>query len=99
MTTNALLFFDKFGESLNFALKSGVWTGTIYFDEISTYLYDNENIFILEKVGAEYKYPVLNPGDQFEFKWKSNANRDEFFIYEVIRDISLKEKYARSIYR
>ena len=68
MTVNALLFFDKFGENLNLKLVSNVWTGTIYFDEISTYLYDNENLFILEKVGAVYKYPVLNPGDLFEFK-------------------------------
>jgi hypothetical protein len=97
MTLNALVFFDKFGENLNLELASNVWTGTIYFDEISTYLYDNENIFILEKVGAEYKYPVLNPGDQFEFKWSSNANKDEFFIYEVVRDLALRENFITKL--
>jgi hypothetical protein len=97
MTINSLLFFDKFGENLNLELVSNVWTGTIYFDEISTYLYDNENIFILEKVGAVYKYPVLNPGDSFEFKWTSNKNENEFFIYEVYKDLQLKENFISRV--
>ena len=97
MTVNSLLFFDKFGENLNLKLVSNVWTGTIYLDNVSTYLFDNENIFILEKVGADYKFPTLNPGDSFEFKWSSTENKDELFLYEVVRDISLKENFISKV--
>ena len=38
-------FFDKFGKNLNLDLDStgSFWKGVIYFPELSTYLYDNEN--------------------------------------------------------
>ena len=52
MNIQNLQFFDKFGKNLNldFNLEGNFWEGTIYFPELSVYLFDNENIFILEKI-------------------------------------------------
>ena len=51
MVVSNFYFFDKFGKNLNFDWDStdSLWKGTIFFPELSTYLFDNENIFILEK--------------------------------------------------
>ena len=50
MLIQNLEFFDKFGKNLNFKLNliTNVWEGTIFFEGVSTYLFDNENLFILE---------------------------------------------------
>jgi hypothetical protein len=95
MTINNLNFFDKFGKNINLDWNSDteIWQGTIYFPEVSTYLYDNENIFILEKVGSDYKFPVLNPGESLIIQWKDNEIENELFLYEVEKDYDLNNYF------
>ena len=60
MVSNNLYFFDKNGESLSLQINpdSGAWEGTVYFDQLSVALFDNENLFILEIV-TEFPSIVL----------------------------------------
>lgn len=99
MLIQNLEFFDKFGKNLNFKLNliTNVWEGTIFFEGVSTYLFDNENLFILEKVGSIYKFPTLAPTQSLEFSWTDNQNSDEFFIYDVEKDIQLNENFIKRI--
>ena len=91
MNIQNLQFFDKFGKNLNldFNLDGNFWEGTIYFPELSVYLFDNENIFILEKTGQNFKFPTLSSTQSILFNWKNNAI-PEFFLYDVERDNELK---------
>lgn len=91
MQIQNLYFFDKFGKNLNldWDTDESYWKGIIYFPEISTYLYDNENIFILEKDLNDYKFPMLQAGDALIFEWKDNAIENELFLYEVEKDYDL----------
>lgn len=55
MATNKykyLKFFNKKGHPLNFEYNSDTdtWSGELYFERVSTGLYENEQIFILEEV-------------------------------------------------
>lgn len=95
MIISSLNFFDKYGKNLNldFDTNNEVWQGTIYFPEVSTYLYDNENIFILEKIDNDYKFPALNPGESLIFEWKDNDIEDELFLYEVEKDYDLNNYF------
>lgn len=99
MVAQNLLFFDKFGKNLNLQENptSGVWEGKIYFEGISAYLFDNENLFILEKVGQSYKFPTLSQTQSLEFIWDSNKNANEFFIYDVEKDLQLKEQFISKV--
>lgn len=91
MNISNLHFFDKFGKNLNLAFDStdNKWTGRLFFPEVSLYLFDNENIFILEEISGDYKFPSLNPGEEIIFEWESNKNEDEYFIYDVEKDLDL----------
>ena len=95
MIIQNLNFFDKFGKNLNldWNQEESIWQGTIFFPEISAFLYDNENIFILEKSGPDYKFPMLLPGEEISFEWKDNSNEDELFLYEVEKDFQLKSLF------
>ena len=90
MNIQNLQFFDKFGKNLNldFNLEDNFWEGTIYFPELSVYLFDNENIFILEKIGQDFKFPAISSTQSILFEWKNNAI-PEFFLYDVERDNQL----------
>lgn len=91
MVISNLFFFDKFGKNLNLDWDSdgSFWKGTIFFPEVSTYLFDNENIFILEKVSTDYKFPQLVSGDNITFEWELFKNEDEIFLFDVEKDIEL----------
>ena len=68
-------FFDKQGKPLNFDYDSAAdrWSGEVYFDRVSVNLFENEQVFILERVctavinnnvlfvnaTAKYTYPIL----------------------------------------
>lgn len=95
MIIQNLNFFDKFGKNLNldWNQEEGLWQGTIFFPELSAFLYDNENIFILEKSGSDYKFPMLSPGEELKFEWQDNKNEDEYFLYEVEKDLQLKSLF------
>lgn len=95
MNAQNIYFFDKNGESLNFSYNTTLnyWSGTIYFDEISEYLYDNENLFILEKIGSDYKFPTISSGESIEFEWLTAENKTVLFLYEVQRDLELNENF------
>ena len=91
MVISNLFFFDKFGKNLNLDWDSdgSFWKGTIFFPEVSTYLFDNENIFILEKISSDYKFPVLSSGDSITFEWEVFKDEDEIFLYDVEKDTDL----------
>jgi hypothetical protein len=91
MIVSNLNFYDKFGKNLNFDLDSTgtYFEGKIYFPELSAFLFDNENIFILEKIGSDYKFPALNPGESISFEWKNLDNETNLFIYDVEKDFEL----------
>ena len=99
MIIQNLNFFDKFGRNLNLNYNTdlAIWQGTIYFEGISLYLFDNENLFILEKDGSDYKFPILEYGQSLEFSWSSNKFQDEFFIYNVERDLQIKELFISKV--
>ena len=73
MNINNLVFFDKIGESYNFSqnAETSAWEGSDYFLPISTALYDVSNLFILEKVGDNYRFPVLEPGSKLTVTWQT----------------------------
>ena len=62
---NNLRFFDKNGSPANFTYDpvSDSWAGTLYFPRVSTELYENQHIFIVEQVivgsGTDVTFPVL----------------------------------------
>lgn len=100
MLVPQLNFFDKFGRNLNLELDlvDNVWKGKIFFEGVSTYLFDNENLFILEKTGVDqYVFPVIGPQQNLEFVWTSNKNSNEFFLYDVVKDLELKEQFITKI--
>jgi hypothetical protein len=93
MVVQNINFFDKFGKNLNFLydVDKEAWVGAIYFQEISAFLFDNENLFILEKVGNQYKFPTLAQNQSLEFSWVDSQYSDEFFLYDVVEDKDLGE--------
>jgi len=99
MIVQNLQFFDKFGENLNldFDVDLSAWVGNLYFEPISASVFENENLFILEKVGALYKFPTLNSGESISFSWESNENSSQFFIYEVVQDLEIKENFINKV--
>jgi hypothetical protein len=99
MNIQNLSFFDKLGRNLNLVLNATtqVWEGKIFFEGISTYLFDNENLFILEKIGVNYRFPALAVGQSLSFEWNSNQNPDSFFIYDVVKDITLNEQFINRV--
>lgn len=92
MILDNLYFFNKNGESLNLQINedSGAWEGSIYLDQLSISLYDNENIFILEKIGSDYKFPSLSPGQYIEMSWDSSLP-SPFFLYDVTKELDIRE--------
>lgn len=99
MLVQNLSFFDKFGKNLNLQQNptTGVWEGRIFFEEVSQYLFNNENLFILEKVANQYKFPTLSPGESLEFSWTSNQNEDFFFLYDIEQDLELGENFIAKV--
>lgn len=94
MNANNLFFFDRNGENINLQYEDNMWKGTIYFDPLSIFLFDNENIFMLEKIGNDYKFPGLLPGQSLEFSWEdAETNKDVFFLYDVVKDFELKNYF------
>jgi hypothetical protein len=92
MNIDNLLFFDRNGESYNFSqTATGVWEGADYFMPISLALYDVSNLFILEKVGSEYKFPVLESGARLEVRWKTQESADSLFLFTISRDVTDSE--------
>jgi hypothetical protein len=88
MNINNLVFFDKNGESYNFSQNSetGSWEGSDYFLPISTALYDVSNLFILEKIGDNYRFPALEPGSKLTVKWKTAESSDNFFLFTIAKE-------------
>lgn len=99
MVVQNLNFFDKFGKNLNLLLNpdTGVWEGRLFFEEVSQFLFNNENLFILEKVGVQYKFPTLLPGESLEFTWSSNQNDEIFFLYDVEQDQEINENFIAKV--
>lgn len=100
MLVQNLEFFDKFGRNLNlnYNATSGVWEGKLYFEPVSNYLFDNENLFVLEKVGSNYKFPRMNSNVEYiEFVWTSNKTEKQFFLYEVVKDLELDERFITKV--
>jgi hypothetical protein len=92
MIIENLYFFDKNGELITIQenSNSGKREANIYFKPLSVALYDNENLFILEKVGDDYKFPTLEPGQSITAKWTTSSD-STFFIYEVEKEFEIGE--------
>lgn len=85
MDISNLYFFNKNGENINFTFDSELnkYQSKVYFDKLSTSLFDNENIYILEKIGNNYVYPTFNSNESIKFKWKTIDNQDNIFLYDI----------------
>lgn len=92
-------FFDKNGKNLNLQYNStlGIWEGSLFFDPISVYLFDNENLYILEKVNDDYLFPTLTSTQSISLEWDSVENSNEYFIYDVAKDTTLKNYFINKI--
>ena len=96
MNINNLYFYDKYGYPYNFEIITDQSTNStylyheIYIKPVSISLFDNENIFILEKSeingvpeNDSFYFPKLNSGEILLFKWDTE-NTPDFFLYDVI---------------
>lgn len=83
-----LSFFDKQGESYNFNYDSQAeyWHGKDWLKPISINLFDSINVFMLEKIGSSYVFPILENNQQIVFKWKELEHSSELFLYNVVRE-------------
>jgi hypothetical protein len=99
MIVQNLHFFDKFGKNLNlqYDTTENQWKGRIFFNNISVYLFDNENLFLLEKVASLYKLPTLTSTQSLSFTWEDSKNSNEFFLYNVAVDTTLNENFLNKI--
>jgi hypothetical protein len=100
MNVQNLNFFDKFGKNLNFLYDTvdSVWKGRLFFKNISVYLFDNENLFILEEIAANtYKFPTLSSTQSLKFVWEDSNNSDVVFLYDVIRDTTILENFISKV--
>lgn len=91
-----LRFFDKTGQPLNFLYdeENDTWTGRIFFPKVSVNLYENAQIFILEKVltgsplEEDYTFPVLGEQDAptsevWKTSWEDDEAEDQIFSYVI----------------
>ena len=90
-----LRFFDKSGSPANFQYDSvnDIWTGTLYYPRVSTGLYENQHLFIVEDIELNTSpstpgvtFPVLGnqtapTSEQWATKWESDENEDVIFTY------------------
>ena len=100
MNVQNLNFFDKFGKNLNFLYDTtdSVWKGKLFFKNISVYLFDNENLFILEETAPNtYRFPTLSTGQSLKFTWSDSKNEDTIFLYDVVRDNTLQENFINKV--
>ena len=100
MNIQNLHFFDKFGKNLNLQYDAidSMWKGRIFFENISVYLFDNENLFLLEEITPSiFKFPTLGQGESLKFSWEDSKNSDEVYLYDVIRDNTLQENFISKI--
>ena len=99
MNVQNLQFFDKLGNNLNLEFDSDLsaWVGTIYFTQVSISVFDNQNLFLLEKVGNNYKFPTIAANSFFKFSWEEDINKTELFLYDVVEDITLNENFISTI--
>lgn len=98
MIAQNLHFFDGQGINLNLEYDSEleILKGKVYFEPLSIYLFDNANLFVLEKDDDRFVYPMLEIGEGLEFSWESNANEDELYLYEVVEDLDLKQNFIQA---
>src|SRR5579859_6499623 len=100
MVIQNLSFFDKYGESYNFNWDStrSCWVGNEWIKPISVALFDNSNVFMLEKRGdGSYGFPGLASGESIAFKWTSTQNASEFFLYDINLDPQSQLYYIQPV--
>jgi hypothetical protein len=93
-----LRFFDKSGNPCNFAYDptTDTWSGTMYFPRVSTGLYENAHIFVVEDVivgsTPDVTFPVLaNQGapaesQYWQTSWTDDNAMAQIFNYLVVAD-------------
>ena len=107
---NNLRFFKGTDYDLNFVQgQAGIWTGTVYLDEVSTGLYESVNLFILEETkyngDVNYNMPVADGNAPYtlDFEWNDTAaSSKDIFMYDAktengIIKINTNEKYSASL--
>lgn len=88
---NNLRFFRGTDYDMNLVQDAnGVWTGTVYLDEVSTGLYETVNIFILEETryngDVNYNTPLAESVEptKFNFKWNDGKyTSNDIFMYDA----------------
>lgn len=86
---NNLRFFRGTEYDMNLVQNTnGVWTGTVYLDEVSTGLYETANIFILEECvylsDPFFNMPLAegNSNYSFKFRWEDTVESSmDFTMY------------------
>jgi hypothetical protein len=102
MNISNLYFYDKYGKPYNFDLTtdddniSPYYYGEIFLQPLSISLFDNINLFILEKNNDEYYFPHLDSDEKLIFKWLGN-DIPEFFLYEVLNDEVTNSPYINEL--
>ena len=83
-----LYVFDKEGQQVQTEKVNGVETGYLYFPKVSTFLFETQKLFLLEKVfdansgSVKWSRPVVaNPSDQIEFRWLGGEENDHQLIF------------------
>lgn len=99
MSYKHLSFYDKTGDNLNFEYNAtlDMWEGSMFFSRVSIDLYENEHIFILEKVVAgspgsdALTYPILGQQtspviESWRARWETDDDKDNIFQYQITEE-------------
>ena len=92
-----LRFFDKHGNPCSFTYDTvnDYWTGTLFFPRVSTGLYENQHLFIVETVqvgaGTDVTFPLLanqsSPTkEDWKTRWQTDESIDQIFTYVITED-------------
>lgn len=94
---NNLRFFDKTGKPCNFTYDESTdsWSGSLYFPRVSTSLYENQHLFLIESVqsgsGLASTFPVLanqtSPiKEEWRTRWETDESMDQISTYVIVND-------------
>ena len=97
-------FFDNDGCPINFNENNGVFEVDIYLEPVSISLYENFNIYLLEKYldvdnSYSYRFPILDENERYLFRWnKEDIEVPEFFLYDIENSAVDNAYYINKVY-
>lgn len=77
---------------------AGYWYGRVWCQPLSIALFDNQNIYVLEKIGDDHLFPQIQPGDKLSIYWEKGSTSN-FFLYDILFDDENKLWYINKIDR